>query len=381
MAMLTHPVAYNIEDSNIALLGSDLEKHVREHASDTESQWTSVRLDEPDSVHIWRIEHFHVIPWPRERYGSFYDGDSYIILHTYKVAPDSVTFSYDLHFWLGANTTQDEAGTAAYKTVELDDHLLGVPVQYREVQGHESQRFLSYFPRFVCLHGGVSSGFHHIVDRPPLNVHKLYRISSSHHALRVHEVPAEARSLVAGDTYVLDKGAHVLQFNCKTSSGVEKFKAAEFVRQIVDGREGKCELSVYDEGGPGAGIFLSQFGEGTGLRAAPERPAISGTVMLTIYRVSDASGRLLFEPADRLESADAFVVDASKSEVPMVYTWIGRDASLNERRLALQYAQNFLYAHRSDAVAVPIVRVNEGHEPNTFKALSLIRQLDSSGLV
>jgi len=31
---LTKPVKYDIKDSNIALLGSDLEKKVREHAGD-----------------------------------------------------------------------------------------------------------------------------------------------------------------------------------------------------------------------------------------------------------------------------------------------------------------------------------------------------------
>ena len=42
-------------------------------------------------------------------------------------------FEYDVFFWLGAETTQDEAGTAAYKTVELDDYLNDEPIQYREV--------------------------------------------------------------------------------------------------------------------------------------------------------------------------------------------------------------------------------------------------------
>jgi hypothetical protein len=49
-------------------------------------------------------------------------GLTYIILFkTYKKTPESDALCYDLHFWLGENTTQDEAGTAAYKTVELDD--------------------------------------------------------------------------------------------------------------------------------------------------------------------------------------------------------------------------------------------------------------------
>ena len=117
-------------------MNDQLEKRVREHAGDTESAWTDAGTSL--GLQIWRIEKFHLVPWPADRTGSFYDGDSYIVLHvgatlssiissvitsfqTYKKTPKAESFSYDLHFWLGENTTQDEAGTAAYKTVELDD--------------------------------------------------------------------------------------------------------------------------------------------------------------------------------------------------------------------------------------------------------------------
>jgi gelsolin len=69
--------------------------------------------------------------------GKFYNGDSYIVLNTYK-KKGSEALAWDVHFWLGEYTTQDEAGTAAYKTVELDDLLGGAPVQHREVQVNAS---------------------------------------------------------------------------------------------------------------------------------------------------------------------------------------------------------------------------------------------------
>ena len=86
-----------------------------------------------------------------------------VLLNSYKRTPDSEKLSYDLHFWIGEESTQDEYGVAAYKTVELDDLLTGTtgssPVQHRQVMGHESELFLSYFPNGLIIEaGGIDLG-------------------------------------------------------------------------------------------------------------------------------------------------------------------------------------------------------------------------------
>ncbi|KAJ6584044.1 actin regulatory protein [Mycena vulgaris] len=372
MAHLTKPTTYDIKDSNIALLGSDLEKHVREAAGDKEAAWAGAGT--AVGIQVWRIEKFAVVQWPKDKLGSFYDGDSYIVLNTYKKTPDAESLSYDLHFWLGENTTQDEAGTAAYKTVELDDHLHGAPIQYREVQGFESARFLSYFPHFLSLRGGVATGFHHVTDPPALNLHKLYLIQLSKAgnktSLVVREVVAAAESIIEGDVYVLDKGTHVWQFNTKTSAGKEKFKAAEFAQSLIAPRQGHCDIKVFDEGGSGAGTFLAEFGEHS--QVLPARAAVAAAGAPKLFRLSDASGQVTFEPVDpptrgSLQSNDAFLLDASRA----IYVWLGKEASLGEKRLAPQYAQKYLYengAGKANGAATLIVKMKEGHESEAFWA-------------
>lgn len=56
---------------------------------------------------------------------------------------------YDIHFWIGAQSTQDEQGAAAVYTIQLDEFLGGTPVQHREVQSHESDTFKGHFKQGI----------------------------------------------------------------------------------------------------------------------------------------------------------------------------------------------------------------------------------------
>ena len=44
------------------------------------------------------IVYSQIVEWDSDDYGSFYSGDSYIILYTWK---ENDEIKYDLHFWIG----------------------------------------------------------------------------------------------------------------------------------------------------------------------------------------------------------------------------------------------------------------------------------------
>jgi gelsolin len=124
------------KESNLALIGSDLDHKIKQAAAEGEPQWEG--LGESEGTWVWRIEQFRVVPWPKEQYGEFHQGDSYVVLHSYKKNPDTDALAHDIHIWIGKESSQDEYGTAAYKMVEADDFLRGAAIQHREVQGNES---------------------------------------------------------------------------------------------------------------------------------------------------------------------------------------------------------------------------------------------------
>jgi gelsolin len=94
-----------------------------------------------------------------------------------------------------------------------------------------------------------------------------------------------------------------------------------------------------------------------------------------LYRLSDESATIAFArvPLDQgsLSSNDAFLLDNSQDPLhPAVYVWIGRNASLNERRLSMQYAQNYLHKKKQETgrgrVATCIIKQEEGSETAEF---------------
>jgi gelsolin len=360
---------YKLEDSNIANIGSDLDKKIRQAAAGTEKAWTNAGKE--IGLQIWRIEKFTVQHVPKDTYGTFYSGDSYIILNTYK-KKDSPKIRWDVHFWLGKFTTQDEAGTAAYKTVELDDLLGGEPVQHREVQGHESDLFLSYFKNEIkILEGGVDSGFRHV--EPEKYTPRLLHLKGKK-KVRVTQVDKSHKALNSGDVFVLDCGLQIYQFNGSKAGPQEKMKGAQLTRALVDERKGLPKIQVLEEGGKDLGDFWKALGGMGPVMSAEEggddAEHEKGSEK-KLFRLSDASGKLEFTEVSKgpmvkrsqLDSSDVFILDTGAE----VFAWIGKGASVQEKKKAMSFAQDYLTKFKRP-LFMPIARILEGGENEVFEA-------------
>jgi len=332
-----------------------------------EPAWTNA--GKAAGLQIWRVEKFKIIAWPEDKYGYFFDGDSYIVLHTYG-HPQSLR--YNIHFWLGEFTTQDEAGTAAYKTVELDDYLGGLPVQYREVQGNESPAFLNLFDQVIIQNGGIETGFRHV--EPEKYRHRLLHIKGTTKNVVVREVPLSSKSLNSGDVFILDEGTELYQFIGKHASAAEKAKSVKILQGLDSERKAQLKSHVLEEETEGKtekdswAHFWKALG-GKGPIADHDSASDSKVVSLReMFKVSDASGKLLFTPVpfarSSLQEDDAFVVSTG----PMLFVWIGKRANPDEKKSAFVFAQKYLNDNPQLVKSTPIVRLLSGSENEEFNS-------------
>ncbi|ETO23321.1 fragmin60 [Reticulomyxa filosa] len=343
-----------LEDSNMANYGSKEHREMKKNAAEKEPAWEGAGKEA--GIQVWRIEKFKVKHWPKEKYGEFFGGDSYIVLHTkvWRLGDKGEMIKLVVFFWLGGETSQDEAGTAAYKTVELDDLLGDEPVQYREVQGklkkkktytysNESKRFLDIFPKMTVMSGGVESGFNQFCIEKDLSI-KIF-FNGYKQKVQVYEVPLSVDSLNDSDCFVLDNGLTIFQFNGTKSSAWEKRKAAAIVQGLKASRLGKVNNEyvidgLKDKGNKLIEEFWTLLGGRPKSIKEEEELKEPPKVTLSMHHVSDASGKMQIKEVCKgkldksaLVSDDAFIVDAGG----MIFVWIGSGANKSEKLRVLQW--------------------------------------------
>lgn len=152
--------------------------------------------------------------------------------------------SWDVHFWLGLETSQDEAGAAAILTVQLDDLLGGAPVQHREVQEHESSTFLGYYRNGIrYVQGGAASGFHHVTVNDA-SQKRLFQVKGKRN-IRVREVGLSFSNMNKGDCFILEDGRDIYVYVGPSAKRVEKLKAISAANQIRDqDHNGRAQVHI-----------------------------------------------------------------------------------------------------------------------------------------
>jgi gelsolin len=292
-----------------------------------------------------------------------------------------------LHFWLGAETSQDEAGAAAIKTVELDDLLGDLPVQYREVQGAESKLFTDCFRGGIrILEGGVDTLFSHV--KPEEYAPRLLHIVGNMKKQSVYQVPLSMDSLNCKDVFVLDLGLELIQFNGVSAAPMEKRAANQLMNSIASERNGRVKtkdtIDNLNEETQAATKFFATLGiegaedpanrptelpeESNKGKLAAKMEEFYKDFVKKLYHVVDDTVTLkqegdLDNSILAAEGDDAIIVDVGAT----IFLWIGKKASLQEKGEAMSTAIKML-ADQSRPMETRIVRVMEGDETQEFNA-------------
>ncbi|RMJ17253.1 hypothetical protein CDV36_003100 [Fusarium kuroshium] len=391
---LVHPKEYDIRDSNVELIGTEIDHQVKYNSALTEPAWNDGKVGIEAGLVIWRIEQFEVVQWPEENYGQFYDGDSFIVLHSEKInGKDGIErLAHDIFFWLGKHTSQDEAGTAAYKTAELDEFLKGTATQHREIQEAPSDEFLALFPRMSIRAGGTRSGFRHVEEEEPardvptlLRVFKNPAVGVNVNGVVVHQVDPTWASLDDADVFVLDTDEKIWVWQGKDCSPMEKAKAAQVVHDMTIAKHSEVEVVAQEESRSRRVVDLLGGDDETpreGFRCA--RPfssrsqprAVDQPSNKKLFRLSDSSGELSFDlvkdaervSRDDLDDSDVFLLDDGGKAI---WVWQGSGSSATEKRWWFQIAQayvRYLQAGNGheEASLIPVAKVTQGNESRAF---------------
>ncbi|XP_014779512.1 villin-1 [Octopus bimaculoides] len=315
---------------------------------------------------------YNLLLWQKK--GKFHKGDSYLIV---KLRADCGHTSRYIHFWIGSETTQDEAGLAALKAVELDDYFDGQAVQFREVENYESKIFLSYFPTITYESGG------YLFDLVSIKQHyeeKLWHVKGKRN-LKMNQLPMGWCSVNNNDVYILDIKECMFIWIGKKANVYEKIKAAQITQHLNTQRVSKVQVIIVNDGEEGnlkkdefqlfnkyLPLAMKNLGKQEQISDDSENENFEKT--LRLYICCDEDGVLKVTELKNgplsysdLQSKDMYIIVSEDH----VWIWIGRLVPKTARREAMNNAVGF--SKKKNADLCQVIRVIENEETEDFKYL------------
>jgi len=279
-----------------------------------------------------------------------------------------------VHYWLGNFCSIDERTVAAYKSVEAEG-LLGNATMFREAQGRESEKFLSYFPNGITiLNGGIDSGFN--VQKATAKEPRLLQFKGRS-VVQNTEVSAKATSLNHGDAFVLDLGAKVYVWQGKQANQMEKFAAGNYAEtlkvennaEIIPLKDEGCDEFWTALGGSLSDVMSAKDG-------GDDNAAIG---KLILYKINEKQTGATIQYDKIAEGKDvklqlyetgfAYLLDAGTA----LFVWIGNGANATAKRVSMSHAMKYMKQNNM-LNSTPVEKIMEGQETPNFKIAMNIKK-------
>uniref|UniRef100_A0A4W3HKY8 Scinderin like a n=1 Tax=Callorhinchus milii TaxID=7868 RepID=A0A4W3HKY8_CALMI len=319
------------------------------HGSQTMAAQHGMVDDGSGTIQIWRIEGNAKQPVDSSLVGQFFGGDCYIILYSYLL---NNSRRHIIYTWQGLKATQDELGTSAFLTVQLDQEMGDLPVQVRVTQGQEPAHLMSLFKgKPIIVHSGGTSRKGGQTAPAPVRLFHIRKTSNG--ANRAVEVNCDAESLNTNDSFVLKTSKQTYIWKGVGASDAE-VDAAKYVVSVLGGSE-----TVVKEGSEPGDFWQALGGKKkyqTSVALSKETP----THPIRLFGCSNKTGRFTIEEVP----GDFTQLDLAVDDVMLLDTW---DQQLN---LAFSHHSMTLEYIATDPQGrdkgTPIVIVKQGNEPPTF---------------
>lgn len=341
--------------SGIDQINEEIQNLISLDYSKAEPEFDSISPNKPTLI-VWRIEKLKLKRWPQDNLGTFYDGDSFLVLSI------KSNEEKNAHIWTGKNSTKDEISYVSYKIIQLDQKLENSLEIFYESQGKESELFKSYFEFFTVVKGGVDANLE--LFKSKNYKPRLFHVHSKGSKLQSREIVLNKKNLDSNDAYLLDTGLKCYIWVGKKSNSFEKFHMGCLAQKIKDLRHNKVTIITVDESGSSEldDKIKKEFDEI--IEKYEEEDILEKKESFyegpkKMMKLSDENGKFELTEVpysrDSLDSKDSFLVDRGDALV----IWVGKDASKNEKKLARFYAKKYITKEQRSS-NLPILVTIEG---------------------